>query len=101
MRAEEIEPLAEEAFYKIFAMVPVRERVVLPPTNHSNEIAKPEREYGKLMSEVARAKSMERQAPDHGRRGEDPGRYRHTEGTSSRPGWCAMGSRPTGPGSKS
>jgi hypothetical protein len=51
--------LAEQAFYKIFAMVPVRERVILPPTNHANEIAKLEREYGKLMSGVARAKSSE------------------------------------------
>jgi DNA invertase Pin-like site-specific DNA recombinase len=59
MRADEIEPLAERAFYKIFATVPVRERVVLPPTNHANEIAKLEREYGKLMSEVARAKSFD------------------------------------------
>jgi hypothetical protein len=59
MRAEEIEPLAEQAFYKIFAMVPVRERVVLPPTNHANDIAKLEREYGKLMSGVARATSPE------------------------------------------
>lgn len=59
MRADVIEPLAEQAFYKIFAMVPVRERVVLPPTNHANEIAKLEREYGKLMSGVARAKSPE------------------------------------------
>ncbi|WP_184915753.1 recombinase family protein [Saccharothrix ecbatanensis] len=59
MRAEEIEPLAEQAFYKIFAMVPVRERIVLPPTSHANEIAKLEREYGKLMSGVARAKSSE------------------------------------------
>ncbi|WP_410621456.1 recombinase family protein [Amycolatopsis sp. cmx-8-4] len=59
MRAEEIEPLATQAFYKIFALVPVRERVVLPPTNHANEIAKLEREYGKVMSSVARAKSAE------------------------------------------
>ncbi|MFD9888252.1 hypothetical protein ACFWY9_02835, partial [Amycolatopsis sp. NPDC059027] len=59
MRAEEIEPLATQAFYNIFAMVPVRERIVLPPTNHANEIAKLEREYAKLMSEVARAKSPE------------------------------------------
>lgn len=59
MHAEEVEPLAEQAFYKIFAMVPVRERVVLPPTNHANEIAKLEREYGKVMSDVARAKSLE------------------------------------------
>ncbi|MEU4523116.1 recombinase family protein [Amycolatopsis sp. NPDC024027] len=59
MKAEEVEPLATQAFYKIFAMVPVRERVILPPTNHANEIAKLEREYGKLMSEVARAKSLE------------------------------------------
>jgi site-specific DNA recombinase len=59
MRAEEVEPLAERAFYQIFAMVPVRERVVLPPTNHANEIAKLEREYGKVMSGVARAKSPE------------------------------------------
>lgn len=59
MRAEEIEPLAEQAFYKIFAMVPVRERVVLPPTNHANEIAKLEREYAKVMSGVAKAESQE------------------------------------------
>jgi site-specific DNA recombinase len=59
MKAEEVEPLATQAFYKIFAMVPVRERVILPPTNHANEIAKLEREYGKLMSGVARAKSPE------------------------------------------
>ncbi|HEX6360690.1 recombinase family protein [Actinophytocola sp.] len=59
MRAEEVEPLAVRAFYKIFALVPVRERVVLPPTNHANEIAKLEREYGKLMSGVARAESPE------------------------------------------
>ncbi|WP_103335216.1 recombinase family protein [Amycolatopsis sp. CA-126428] len=59
MRAEQIEPLAEQAFYKIFASVPVRERVVLPPTNHANEIAKLEREYGKVMSNVARAKSTD------------------------------------------
>ena len=59
MRAEEIEPLAVQAFYKVFAMVPVRERIVLPPTNHANEIAKLEREYGKLMSGVARATSPE------------------------------------------
>jgi hypothetical protein len=59
MNAEEVEPLATQAFYKIFAMVPVRERVILPPTNHANEIAKLEREYSKLMSEVARAKSPE------------------------------------------
>ncbi|WP_336158580.1 recombinase family protein [Amycolatopsis sp. VC5-11] len=57
MKAEEVEPLATQAFYKIFAMVPVRERIILPPTNHANQIAKLEREYGKLMSEVARAKS--------------------------------------------
>ncbi|MEV8613124.1 recombinase family protein [Amycolatopsis sp. NPDC051373] len=59
MHAEEVEPLATQAFYKIFSMVPVRERVVLPPTNHANEIAKLEREYGKAMSNVARAKSPE------------------------------------------
>lgn len=59
MRAEEVEPLAVQAFYKIFAMIPVRERVILPPTNHANEIAKLEREYGKLMSGVARATSPE------------------------------------------
>ncbi|WP_158881167.1 recombinase family protein [Amycolatopsis anabasis] len=59
MRADQIEPLAEQAFYKIFAMVPVRERIVLPPTNHANEIAKLEREYGKLMAGVARAKLPE------------------------------------------
>src|ERR1700741_506435 len=59
MRAEEVEPLALDAFYQIFAMVPVRERIVLPPTNHANEIAKLEREYGKLMSGVARAKSAD------------------------------------------
>lgn len=57
MRAEQIEPLAEQAFFKIFAMVPVRERVILPPTTHANEIAKLEREHGKLMSGIARAKS--------------------------------------------
>ncbi|WP_394613132.1 recombinase family protein [Lentzea sp. JNUCC 0626] len=57
LRAEIVEPIAEQAFYKLFAMVPVRERIVLPPTNHANEIAKLEREYGKLMSEVAKAKS--------------------------------------------
>jgi DNA invertase Pin-like site-specific DNA recombinase len=68
MRAEEIEPLATQAFYKIFAMVPVRERVVLPPTNHANEIAKLEREYGKIMSNVARAKS-----PEERRRAKDDG----------------------------
>jgi len=68
MRAEEIEPLAEQGFYKIFALVPVRERVVLPPTNRANEIAKLEREHGKLMSGVARAKSPEdrRQLMDDG-----------------------------------
>ncbi|MFD0202311.1 MULTISPECIES: recombinase family protein [Saccharothrix] len=59
MRAEEIEPLAEQAFYKIFAMVPVRERIVLPPTTHANEIAKLEREHGKLMSGIARSESPE------------------------------------------
>lgn len=59
IRADVVEPLAEQAFYKIFAMVPVRERIILPPTNHANEIAKLEREYGKLMSGVARAKSSE------------------------------------------
>lgn len=59
MRADVIEPLAEQAFYKIFAMVPVRERIVLPPTNHSNEIVKLEREHAKLMSGVARAKTPE------------------------------------------
>ncbi|GAB3362636.1 recombinase family protein [Amycolatopsis echigonensis] len=59
MAAEEVEDLATRAFYKIFAMVPVRERIILPPTNHANQIAKLEREYGKLMSEVARAKSQE------------------------------------------
>jgi hypothetical protein len=59
MKAEEVEPLATQAFYKIFAMVPVRERIILPPTNHANEIAKLEREYGKLMSGVARSKSPE------------------------------------------
>ncbi|RSM64097.1 hypothetical protein DMH04_51900 [Kibdelosporangium aridum] len=59
MRADVIEPLAEQAFYKIFAMVPVRERIVLPPTTHENEIAKLEREHAKLMSGVARAKSPE------------------------------------------
>ncbi|MDX8033674.1 recombinase family protein [Lentzea sp. BCCO 10_0856] len=59
MRAEDIEPLAEQAFYTIFAMVPVRKRVVLPPTNHANEIVKLEREHAKLMSGVARAKSSE------------------------------------------
>ncbi|MCK2239409.1 MULTISPECIES: recombinase family protein [unclassified Crossiella] len=55
MRADEIEPLAEQAFYKIFSMVPVRERIVMPPTDHANEIAKLEREYTKEMSKVARA----------------------------------------------
>jgi hypothetical protein len=44
------------------------ERVVLPPTNHANEIAKLEREYSKLMSGVARATSPEdrRQIMDDG-----------------------------------
>lgn len=59
MRADKIEPLAEQAFYKIFAMVPVRKRVILPPTNRANEIAKLEREHAKLMSGVARAKTSE------------------------------------------
>lgn len=59
IRADEIEPLATQAFYKIFAMVPVRERIVLPPTNHANQIEKLRREYGKVMSEVARADSQE------------------------------------------
>lgn len=59
MRAAEIEPVAEESFYIAFAQVPVRERVVLPPTDHANEIAKLEREYGKVMGEVARIKSLE------------------------------------------
>lgn len=68
LRADVIEPLAEQAFYKVFAMVPVRERVVLPPTNHANDIAKLEREYGKLMSGVARATS-----PDDRRRIMDDG----------------------------
>lgn len=63
MLAGEVEPKAEQAFYKLFANVPVRERVVLPPTNHANEIAKLEREYTKIMSAVARAKS-----PDERRR---------------------------------
>lgn len=59
MRANEIEPLAEQSFYEIFAKVPVRERVVLPPTSHANEIAKLEREYGKVISGVARANSTD------------------------------------------
>lgn len=59
MRAEEIEPVAEQTFYKLFSMVPVRERIVLPPSNHANEIAKLEKEYGKVMGGVARVKSSE------------------------------------------
>lgn len=59
MRADQIEPYAEAAFFKIFASIPVRERVVLPPTNHANHIAKLEREYGKLMAGVARSSSPE------------------------------------------
>ncbi|MCK2240185.1 MULTISPECIES: recombinase family protein [unclassified Crossiella] len=59
IRADVIEPLAEQAFYKIFSMVPVRERIVLPPTSHANEIAKLEREYAKIMAGVARANSAE------------------------------------------
>lgn len=59
VRADQIEPLAEDAFYKIFAMVPVRERIVVPPTNRANEIAKLEREYSKLMTGVARTKSTQ------------------------------------------
>ncbi|MFD0204881.1 MULTISPECIES: recombinase family protein [Saccharothrix] len=59
MRAEEIEPLAEQTFYKLFSMVPVRERIVLPPTNHANEIAKLEREYARMMSGVAKATTSE------------------------------------------
>lgn len=59
MRAEEIEPLAEQAFYAIFSMVPVRERVVLPPSNHGNEIAKLEREHARLMAGIARAKTAD------------------------------------------
>ncbi|XVV03231.1 recombinase family protein [Actinosynnema sp. CA-248983] len=59
MRAKEIEPLAESTFYRIFSMVPVRKRIVLPPTNHANEIAKLEREYAKVMSGVAKAKTSD------------------------------------------
>lgn len=59
MRAEQIEPLAEQAFYKIFAAVPVRERVVLPPTDHANDIAKLERKHATLMAGVAKAKTQE------------------------------------------
>ncbi|MFD8492379.1 recombinase family protein [Amycolatopsis sp. NPDC059657] len=59
LRADEVEPLAEKAFYKLFAMVPVRERIVLPPTSHANEIAKLEREHAKLMAGVARAETQE------------------------------------------
>jgi site-specific DNA recombinase len=59
MRAEEVEPMAEEAFYAAFSMVPVRERVVLPPTNHANEIAKLEREHAKLMVGIAKANTAQ------------------------------------------
>lgn len=59
MRAEDIEPMAERTFFTVFAVVPVRERVVLPPTDHANEIAKLQREYGKVMGEVARITSLE------------------------------------------
>ncbi|MGW5050176.1 recombinase family protein [Actinokineospora sp. NPDC004072] len=57
MRAEEIEPLAEQTFYTVFALVPVRERIILPPSNHANEIAKLEREYARLMAGVAKART--------------------------------------------
>lgn len=59
MKADEVEPLALKTFYAVFSMVPVRERIVLPPTNHANEIAKLEREYAKTMANVARAKKTE------------------------------------------
>jgi len=59
MRVEEVEPLAERSFYRLFSMIPVRERIVLPPTSHANEIAKLEREYGKMMAGVAREKSKD------------------------------------------
>ncbi|MGW5053226.1 recombinase family protein [Actinokineospora sp. NPDC004072] len=55
MRVEVIEPMAEQTFYRLFAMVPVRERIVLPPTSHANEIAKLEREYSRAMTAVAKA----------------------------------------------
>lgn len=61
MRAEDIEPLAEQAFYRIFESVPVRERVVVPPTDHANEIAKLERKHAKLMAGIARAAAGDRQ----------------------------------------
>lgn len=60
MRAEEIEPLAEQAFYKIFESVPVRERVVVPPTNHANDIAKLQRQHAKIMSGIALAEASAR-----------------------------------------
>lgn len=59
MRADIVEPMAEKAFYAVFAMVPVRERVVLPPTDHANEIAKLEREHAKLMVGIAKARTAE------------------------------------------
>ncbi|WP_370942560.1 recombinase family protein [Amycolatopsis sp. cg5] len=59
LRGDEIEPLAEKAFFKLFAMVPVRERIVLPPTSHANEIAKLERDYARQMAKVARVKSID------------------------------------------
>ncbi|RSN63031.1 hypothetical protein DMH01_10475 [Amycolatopsis sp. WAC 04182] len=57
IRAEDVEPFAEKSFYVLFSMVPVRERIVMPPSNHANEIAKLEREHARLMSRVARAVS--------------------------------------------
>ncbi|WP_370943154.1 recombinase family protein [Amycolatopsis sp. cg5] len=59
LRADEIEPLAEEVFLKAFANVPVRERIVLPPTSHANEIAKLEREHARQMTKVAREKDVD------------------------------------------
>jgi site-specific DNA recombinase len=59
MKPDEIEPLALKYFYTIFSGVPVRERIVLPPTNHANEIAKLEREYAKVMSGVAKAATQD------------------------------------------
>lgn len=60
LRAEEIEPLAEQAFYAIFSTVPVRERVVLPPSNHGNAIAKLEREHAQLMAGIAKANTADK-----------------------------------------
>ncbi len=57
---EGLEALAMEEFTAAFSAVMVRERQVVPPTDHANDIARLERRYADTMGSVVKAQPEER-----------------------------------------